>query len=240
MGDTAQRPQSHASAASKASVGSTSSVSPVAAIKYAHQAEKLSFVAPEKNIDGSRTAVKAEYITPQDPIIILANGGRLPGVPLAEAEKLNELKAEIDGEPSQVIEDAPKQKTPEIRQRNDTEIQRRASTQSNATFTNQSSIPTSATLRPIIYNTGHTMSDVSHYVFLLIFSISRRHCSWFSVYEYTPNVSTYLAPYYIPRSGRQTTVLSRREEGEKDSERRGEIMEERAGKKEFKDTDGRG
>jgi pimeloyl-ACP methyl ester carboxylesterase len=113
MGDTAQRSQSHESAASKASVGSTSSVSPVAAIKYAHQAEKLSFVAPEKDIGGSRTAVQAEYITPQDPIIILANGGRLPGVPLAEAEKLNELKAEIDGEPSQVIEDAPTQKNSE-------------------------------------------------------------------------------------------------------------------------------
>ena len=84
------------------------------------------------------------------------------------------------------------------------------------------------------------MSGVSHYILLLIFSISRRDCSWFSIYEYTPNVSTYLAPYYVPRPGRQTTILSRRKESEKGSEGRGEIMEERAGKKEFKDEDGRG
>src|ERR1700734_1264602 len=45
-------------------------------------------------------------ITPQDPIIMTSDGGRLPGVPLAEAAKLNALKEEIDGEPADVIEDA--------------------------------------------------------------------------------------------------------------------------------------
>ncbi|KAH6667231.1 Alpha/Beta hydrolase protein [Halenospora varia] len=78
----------------------------VAAIKYAHQAKKLSFVAPRHDKDGSGTAIQAEYVTPQDPIIVTGNGGRLPGVPLAEAEKLNALKEEVEGEPTKVIQDA--------------------------------------------------------------------------------------------------------------------------------------
>jgi len=80
---------------------SASSASPIAAIKYAHQAEKLSHLAPDP--DGTNTgaaAVRAEWITPQDPIIVTADGGRLPTVPLAEAAKLNELREELklDGE----------------------------------------------------------------------------------------------------------------------------------------------
>lgn len=45
-------------------------------------------------------AVRAEWITPQDPIIVTADGGRLPTVPLAEAEKLSALREELglDGE----------------------------------------------------------------------------------------------------------------------------------------------
>ena len=106
MGDT-NRSESDASANSKESIASSSStVSPIAAIKYAHQAEKLSYVAPDKDRDGSGTAIKAEYITPQDPVIVTGDGGRLPGVPLAEAEKLNALKADIEGEPEDVIEAA--------------------------------------------------------------------------------------------------------------------------------------
>lgn len=91
---------------------SVASVPAVAAIKYAHQAEKLSFVKPEDDSDGSGTAIQAHYITPQDPVIITGNGGRLPGVPLAEAEKLNALKAEIEGEPEDVIREVgPTEKT---------------------------------------------------------------------------------------------------------------------------------
>jgi pimeloyl-ACP methyl ester carboxylesterase len=106
MGDT-HRSESDASANSKESIASSSStVSPIAAIKYAHQAEKLSYVAPDKDRDGSGTAIKAEYITLQDPVIVTGDGGRLPGVPLAEAEKLNALKADIEGEPEDVIEAA--------------------------------------------------------------------------------------------------------------------------------------
>ncbi|TVY84889.1 Sterol esterase [Lachnellula suecica] len=74
-----------------------------AAAQYAHQAEKLSYIAPEHDSEGAGTAIQAEYITPQDPIIITGDGGRLPGVPLAEAEKLNVLKAQIEGEPGDVI-----------------------------------------------------------------------------------------------------------------------------------------
>jgi pimeloyl-ACP methyl ester carboxylesterase len=39
--------------------------------------------------------VRAKWITPQDPIIITADGGRLPTVPLSEAIKLDELREEM-------------------------------------------------------------------------------------------------------------------------------------------------
>lgn len=69
----------------------------VSAIKYAHQAAKLSHLPQdaEGRNDGA-AAVEAEWITPQDPVIITADGGRLPGVPLAEAHKLDQLKEEVD------------------------------------------------------------------------------------------------------------------------------------------------
>lgn len=102
----APRSGSNVSSASKSSMTSTTSVSPLAAIKYAHQAEKLSHLAPGKDGAGSGTAIEAEYITPQDPVIITADGGRLPGVPLAEAAHLNALKADIDGIPDEAIEDS--------------------------------------------------------------------------------------------------------------------------------------
>ena len=109
MGDasTQQRSASNASAVTNSSLTSSSStVSPGAAIKYAHQAEKLS----HGKADGSGTAIEAHFITPQDPVITTADGNRLPGVPLAEAEKLNSLRAETEGETSEIVEDvAPKQ-----------------------------------------------------------------------------------------------------------------------------------
>lgn len=106
MGDVnTQRSESDASATSKSSLASSTTVSPVAGIKYAHQAEKLSHVKPDHKSDGSGTAIEAHFITPQDPVIQTAGGNRLPGVPLAEAEKLNSLKEEIEGEPSEVIEE---------------------------------------------------------------------------------------------------------------------------------------
>jgi pimeloyl-ACP methyl ester carboxylesterase len=120
MGDVSQRSESDASAFSRSSLASSTSttLSPVAAIKFAHQAEKLSHIKPSHSLDGSGTAIEAEFITPQDPVIKTADGNRLPGVPLEEAEKLNGLKAEIEGEPSEVIE----QVAPEQPIENDTTI----------------------------------------------------------------------------------------------------------------------
>ena len=101
MGDNAQRSGSNASKVN-------------AAVQYAHQAEKLSYIPPEHDASGAGTAIQADFVTPQDPIIITGDGGRLPGVPLAEATKLNDLKAEIEGEPGHVIkEEAPTKLSPE-------------------------------------------------------------------------------------------------------------------------------
>ncbi|KAL2050459.1 hypothetical protein ABVK25_009293 [Lepraria finkii] len=70
-----------------------------AAIKFARQAEKLSFQAYD--IEDERThdttAVEARFITPVDPVIETANGGRLPAVRLEEALELNKLRDEVDG-----------------------------------------------------------------------------------------------------------------------------------------------
>ena len=71
--------------------------------RFAHQAEKLSLL-PEsqrehENFEGT-TAVQARFITPRDPVIETADGGRLPAIPLAEAHKLNALKDEVEGKDS--------------------------------------------------------------------------------------------------------------------------------------------
>lgn len=78
-------------------------LSPESAIEYARQAEKLSHVTPG-DVAGPGTAIEAHFITPQDPIIKTKNGGRLPGVPLAEAAKLNMLKDNIVGVSGDPIE----------------------------------------------------------------------------------------------------------------------------------------
>lgn len=69
-----------------------------AAIDFTHQAEKLAYLAPgqENDATGSTQAVEAKFITAQDPVIVTADGGRLPAVPIEEAKKLNELRDEID------------------------------------------------------------------------------------------------------------------------------------------------
>ncbi|KAI9731075.1 MAG: hypothetical protein M1818_007932 [Claussenomyces sp. TS43310] len=96
MGDSNPRSQSNAWANSATSVSSRRTASPVAAIKYAHQAAKLSHLPQDaEGHNGSGAAVRAEWITSHDPIIVTADGGRLPSVPLAEAIKLNELHEEI-------------------------------------------------------------------------------------------------------------------------------------------------
>merc|ERR1711939_199841 len=57
-----------------------------------------------EDIDGANTAVHAHFVTPQDPIIVTGDGGRLPGVPLAEAEKLNLLKAVVEGDSAETLQ----------------------------------------------------------------------------------------------------------------------------------------
>ncbi|KFY76721.1 hypothetical protein V498_09515, partial [Pseudogymnoascus sp. VKM F-4517 (FW-2822)] len=69
----------------------------VSALKYAHQAAKLSHLPQDaEGTNDGAAAVEADWVTPQDPVIVTADGGRLPGVPLAEARKLDQLKDEVD------------------------------------------------------------------------------------------------------------------------------------------------
>ena len=69
------------------------------AIEFAHQAERLAqyTVDQENEETGSTQAVEAKFITAQDPVVVTADGYRLPAAPLEEAIKLNRLKDEIDG-----------------------------------------------------------------------------------------------------------------------------------------------
>lgn len=68
------------------------------ASELTRHAEKLSLLPPGSDNEETRatTAVEAKFITPQDPIIKTADGGRLPPVPLPEAIKLNELKEKAE------------------------------------------------------------------------------------------------------------------------------------------------
>ncbi|ORY66284.1 sterol esterase [Pseudomassariella vexata] len=68
------------------------------AVEFAQQAEKLSHqTSQETNTSGS-VAVEAQFVTPHDPVIVTADGNRLPTVPLPEAQKLNFLKEELHGQ----------------------------------------------------------------------------------------------------------------------------------------------
>jgi hypothetical protein len=69
----------------------------VAAQEYMHQADRLSGSSSEQEgtTISPTAAVKANFLTPQDPVIETANGGRLPGVPLQEAHRLNQLREEL-------------------------------------------------------------------------------------------------------------------------------------------------
>jgi len=66
------------------------------ALEFAQQAERLSYRKPEDG-DVGEAAAEARFITPHDPVIVTADGDRLPAVPLAEARKLNVLKDELQG-----------------------------------------------------------------------------------------------------------------------------------------------
>ncbi|KAL8723157.1 MAG: hypothetical protein Q9225_000498 [Loekoesia sp. 1 TL-2023] len=83
---------------------------------YTRQSENLSLLPRDKNNPkaNATAAVQAEFITPRDPVIETANGGRLPAVPLAEAEKLNQFKDEAEGQGSRGGEHAIKATTMEL------------------------------------------------------------------------------------------------------------------------------
>ncbi|ERF70208.1 hypothetical protein EPUS_00396 [Endocarpon pusillum Z07020] len=70
------------------------------AAQYSQQAEKLSLATSNDDpseTSSTSTAVEAKFITPLDPVIVLADGNRLPAVPPAEAAKLNKLKNDMEG-----------------------------------------------------------------------------------------------------------------------------------------------
>jgi len=72
------------------------------AIEFAHRAETLGFERTFKVDDGGRAidssaAIEAKFVTPQDPIVLTADGSRLPAIPVDEAVKLNRLRDLVDG-----------------------------------------------------------------------------------------------------------------------------------------------
>ncbi|KAI0486274.1 Alpha/Beta hydrolase protein [Xylaria cf. heliscus] len=66
------------------------------AADFANQSEKLSLAKPlsPENLDS--VAVEAKFVTPEDAVIVTADGNRLPAVPLREAYKLNVLRDRLD------------------------------------------------------------------------------------------------------------------------------------------------
>lgn len=69
------------------------------AIDFAKQAERLAQYTveeEERRNSTSTQAVGAEFVTAQDPVIVTANGGRLPAVPIDEALKLNKLRDQLE------------------------------------------------------------------------------------------------------------------------------------------------
>nr|POF12829.1 hypothetical protein CFP56_09980 [Quercus suber] len=69
------------------------------AIEFRDQAQRLAQLRPgqEDHETGSTQAVEAKFVTPLDPVIVTAEGGRLPAVPIEEAVRLNRLKDRKDG-----------------------------------------------------------------------------------------------------------------------------------------------
>ncbi|KIH88179.1 hypothetical protein SPBR_06659 [Sporothrix brasiliensis 5110] len=76
------------------------------AVEFVKQSEKLSLQNSDNEPPGQSRdmAVEARFVTPQDPVIVTADGNRLPPVPLSEAHKLNILKDELQGK-AQVLDE---------------------------------------------------------------------------------------------------------------------------------------
>lgn len=67
---------------------------------YHKQARRLAHRESDQAIaeePGTNAAIEAKFVTPHDPVIVTADGGRLPVVPVDEAVKLNTLRAEAEG-----------------------------------------------------------------------------------------------------------------------------------------------
>lgn len=71
------------------------------AAQFSQQTEKLSHHQPSTSSTSS-VAIQAQFVTPHDPVIVTADGRRLPGVPLREAHKLNILREGLQGTPETV------------------------------------------------------------------------------------------------------------------------------------------
>lgn len=72
------------------------------AIEFARHAERLGFERTADTDDDGRpidssAAIEAKFITPQDPIVLTADGSRLPAIPVDEAITLNRLRDQVDG-----------------------------------------------------------------------------------------------------------------------------------------------
>lgn len=72
------------------------------AAEFTKQSEKLSH--QHSNDTSPAVAVQADFVTPQDPVIVTSDGNRLPGVPLDEAHKLNVLREDLTRELSKEAE----------------------------------------------------------------------------------------------------------------------------------------
>jgi len=71
-----------------------------AALEFAHQAERLGLKRTKHHggrLVASTDAIEAKFVTQMDPVIMVANGQRLPTVPIEEAKKLNRLRDIVDG-----------------------------------------------------------------------------------------------------------------------------------------------
>lgn len=72
------------------------------AVKFARHAERLGFERTEDRDEKgqpihSSAAIEANFITPQDPIVLTADGSRSPAIPVEEALELNRLRDLLDG-----------------------------------------------------------------------------------------------------------------------------------------------
>ncbi|KAI0540667.1 Alpha/Beta hydrolase protein [Xylaria digitata] len=79
--------------------GQTSvSPSPITTANFAKQSERLSLEKPLDLENPGSAAVRAQFVTPEDAVIVTADGNRLPTIPLQEAYKLNVLRDELNSE----------------------------------------------------------------------------------------------------------------------------------------------